>query len=152
MAGTNLVTLNNNSVNLTNQRWTCNCRSKKKTKSRSYYLSLTKLRIPLFPAAILSDMATITAGKPVMMKDVCLEHDSSGDSEQCLSHRRYTQTFSSNGNKYCLIPQNSIVYIFNSRLGWDPTEVRKTTVAHAQYKQYKKCDQRLISNDGVNEL
>ena len=35
-------------------------------KHNSYYSSLTKLWIPPFPAAILSEIATITAGKPAM--------------------------------------------------------------------------------------
>ena len=38
------------------------------TRSNSYYLSLTKLWIPSFPAAILSETATMTAGKPVKRK------------------------------------------------------------------------------------
>ena len=35
-------------------------------KPNSYYSSLTKLWIPLFPAAILSEIATITAGRTAM--------------------------------------------------------------------------------------
>ena len=38
-------------------------------KHNSYYSSLTKLWIPPFPAAILSEIATITAGKPAMQQE-----------------------------------------------------------------------------------
>ena len=37
-----------------------------KTEISSYYLSLTKVWIPPFPAATLSEMATMTAGKPAV--------------------------------------------------------------------------------------
>ena len=53
----------NNSVNLMNQRWQ---RGRIVEKYISYCSSLTKLWTPSLPAAILSEIATITAGKPAM--------------------------------------------------------------------------------------
>ena len=52
-----------NSVNLTKQRWQ---RRQLVEKCIPYCSSLTKLWIPFFPEAILSEIATITAGKPTM--------------------------------------------------------------------------------------
>jgi len=48
---------------LINQRWQ---RRRLEKKYISYCSSLTKLWIPSFPEAIISEIATITAGKPTM--------------------------------------------------------------------------------------
>ena len=40
-----------------------------KNDTKTYYLSLTKLLIPSFPAAILSDMETKTAGVPEIVNE-----------------------------------------------------------------------------------
>ena len=62
-------------------------------KGRSHYLSLTKLWIPSFSAAILREIATTRAGKPAIInKNMCLEHDSSGLSEQSLPYRHKTHS------------------------------------------------------------
>jgi len=53
----------NNSVYLINQRWQ---RRRLVKEYISYCSSLTKLLIPSFPEAILSEIATITAGKPTI--------------------------------------------------------------------------------------
>ena len=94
MAGASLDAINNNSGNLTNKRLDLLLKVYAKT-CRSHYLSLTKLWIPSFPAAILSEIATITAGRPEMInKNMCLQHDSSGDSGLSLTYRHQTHAFS----------------------------------------------------------